>query len=441
MMKINPWKSFFISVVSFVATVMIPISVTAETNSAIYKSWVVQMKSAPRGPFHGIRWFCKDGVILQPRDYSCNVHGGGVQHGIWNNQAKSLRAAGYKIANVFADIDSQRFFNSRDWREDLAQVLIERFLIGFDDGWIFRGARFYRGALQVEDEAEGAKALLNRLFQKVDHFPKGSRSTNANKSQTNNQDFLLLREAYRLLPRHENTASVRSVRNITTKIDLLDTKFSSIRTKIHNQPDISDAHRVRTHAQKYGIPSLKKDYQELASSIEQVYAHGNTRQLIDRYAKSLLKGDYKTSLSEAAKSFTANATDETRLTKSADLLRQLRERYPSFRTNYTRYLTLELSLQLENEAFIAANKLAKKSKQANRSQNLKWLAALGTAIYGSGLISEREWNAFSASLRAVSMENVPLGQYRKELRYLNRVPGWANQWLKFHFDGAINKIV
>lgn len=434
MININLWKSFSIFVGFFLATVMVTIPIIAETNSATYKSWVVQMKSAPRGPFHGIRWFCKDGVILQPRDYSCGVHGGGVQHGQWNDQAKSLRSAGYQIANVFADIDSQRFFNSRDWRENLAQVLIERFLIGFDDGWIFRGARFYRGALQVEDEAEGAKALLNRLFQKVDYFPKG------NKSQINNQDFLLLREAYRLLPRHENTASVRSVRNITTKIDQLDTKFSSIRTKIHNQPDISDARRVRTHAQKYGIPSLKKDYQQLASSIEQIYAQGNTGKLIDRYAKSLLNGDFKTSLSEAVKSFNTNATDETRLTKSADLLRQLRERYPSFRTNYTRYLTLELSLQLEHEAFVAANKLAKTTKQANRNQNLKWLGALGTAIYGSGLISEREWKAFSASLERVSMENVPLGQYRKELRYLNRVPGWAKQWLKFHFDGAISKL-
>jgi hypothetical protein len=417
-----------------IALAIYPASINANTNIATYKTWIKEMKLAPRGPFTGIRWFCKDGVILQARDYSCNVHGGGVQHGLWSQKTKRLRAAGYQIANVFADIDTRRFYRSPKWRENIAQVLTERFLIGFDDGWIFRKARFYRGALQVEDEAEGAKALLNGLLQKVDKFNRKS------KVQNNDQDFLLLREAYRLLPRQGKSISVRTVRNLSTKIDLRDRNFHDIRTKIHNQPDISDAQRVRIHAQKKGILALKKDYQTLARSIEEVYAQDNTNKAINRFANSLQKGDLKTALLESARSFTANTNDETRLIQSALMLRQLRERYPYFRTNYTRYLTLELSLQLEREAFSAANKLAKKAKYANRSKNLKWLGAVATAIYGTGLISEREWRAFNNSLKRLTMENVQLGQYRKELRYLNRIPGWANQWLKFHFDDAVNKL-
>ena len=42
-----------------------------EANTAQYRQWIAQMKQDPRGPFAAIRWFCKDGRVLQPSDYSC----------------------------------------------------------------------------------------------------------------------------------------------------------------------------------------------------------------------------------------------------------------------------------------------------------------------------------------------------------------------------------
>ena len=436
-MIINKIKPIFSGIVLGLLVASLPISGLAKNsgkkgNTAIFKSWVVQMKAAPRGPFHGIRWFCKDGVILLPRDYSCGVHGGGVQHGQRTSKAKQIRASGYRIANVFADFTNEkkakRFFRSKKWRENIGQVLTERFLIGFDDGWVFRKARFYRGALQVEDEAAGAKELLGVLFQKA-----------APGTRKNNQDFLLIREAYRLMPRQRKSATINSVRNLTTKIAARDAKFLPIRTKIHNLPDKADARRVRDYASKYGKTSLKKDYAKLTRLIQKVYAPANIASEINRFARTLGAGDLKTDLQKRAKIFTAAANDETRLLQSALLLRELRESYPRFRTRFTRYKTLVLSHKLEQEAFTAANKLAKKASRANRSQNLKWLKALGEVIYGSGLISQREWVAFNRSMANLSKPNVPLGQYRKELHYLNRVPGWANHWLQFHFAAAINK--
>ncbi len=32
-----------------------------------YRQWIEQMKTAPRGPFKNIRWFCKDGTVLPPK--------------------------------------------------------------------------------------------------------------------------------------------------------------------------------------------------------------------------------------------------------------------------------------------------------------------------------------------------------------------------------------
>ncbi len=424
-MKIIAWKRLLISasLVTLITTLSLG---AAKVNTVQFKSWVTQMKSAPRGPFHGIRWFCKDGTILQPRDYSCNVHGGGVQHGIWTDQTKSLRAAGYKVANVFAGFDAKRFFQSRNWRDELGQILIERFLIGFDDGWIFRSARFYRGALQTEDEAEGARELLNGLFQKLDRTSKGS-----------NQDFLLLREAYLLLPRQQQKAGVTTVRNLSTRIEARDKNFLKIRTKIHNQPDSSDAKRVRKHSREQGIASLKKDYEKLARAIDVLYAPGNIAAEIQKFAKSLLKGDLKSALTGAVSSYRKDVNDERRLIRTGFLLQQLRDRYSHFTTSFTRVKSLELSRQLEQDAFATANRLSKKAKYASRTQNLKWLKALGSVIYGTGLISQREWTAFKQSIDLLSQQNLALGVYRKQLHYLNRLPAWANHWLKFHFSNAI----
>lgn len=427
-MNIDVCKRYFVSSLFCVSLILVSAEVFAKNNTADYRNWVIQMKKAPRGPFHGIRWFCKDGVILQPRDYSCGVHGGGVQHGQWNNKAKQMRAAGYQVANVFADFKAKRFFRSGKWRENLGQILTERFLIGFDDGWIFRGARFYRGALQVEDEAEGAKKLIVELFKKV-----------ARNTKSNNQDYLLLHEAYRLLPRQSKSATVNTVRNLTSRIADRDPRFLSIRTKIHNQPDKSDANRVRNYGRSKGLASLRKDYEKLARLIDKVYAPTQISNEIKKFARTLGAGDLKTSLNKSAKILTTAANDEIRLVQSAALLSELREGLARFRTSYTRFMTLELIAKLEQEAFKAGNKLAKKARYANRKQNLKWLKALGSAIYGTGLISKRERDAFNRSIEKLTRQNIPLGQYRKELQYLNRVPGWANHWLKFHFTGATNK--
>ena len=65
-----------------------------------YQSWVQSMKTADRGPFSQIRWFCKDGSVLPPTPYACKDLGGGRQHGEWTAKTKTLRENGFLIANV-----------------------------------------------------------------------------------------------------------------------------------------------------------------------------------------------------------------------------------------------------------------------------------------------------------------------------------------------------
>jgi hypothetical protein len=416
----------WVVLVSFLAIgILLPLPRTVWADTTEFKSLIKAMKETPRGPFSGIKWFCEDGEILPPRPFACSAHGGGVQHGQLSEPAEKLRIAGYQVANVFAAIQVTELFETNHWREDLGQILLERFLIDYDEGWIFRGARFYRGALQEEDETRAAEDLIKSLSRAV---------------YKENQDFLLLREAYRLLPRQGSSVEVTAVRNLAGLIADSDSNFLPIRSKIHNQLDLLDARRVREHALNQGLDSLLDDYEKLAKLIEQVYASGDIAKRVSHYARMLNEGELRLALRKGANILTSSDNDESRLEQAGILLRHLRQSYPRFQTDYSRLATLELSLQLEQEVFLTANRIINQVHLTSRARKLEWLGSISEAIYGSGLISEREWMATGRALGLLSKPRVSLDLYRDELRYLNRLPGWAGQWLNFHFEESIGKL-
>ena len=112
-----------------------------------YQQWIEAMKTGPRGPFKELRWFCNDGTVLPPKEYACVDHGGGHQHGAWSENTLILREHGYKIANLLAGYNPEVQLGKPDFIDAYNQLLIEKYLIAADDGWIFRKALFYRGAI------------------------------------------------------------------------------------------------------------------------------------------------------------------------------------------------------------------------------------------------------------------------------------------------------
>lgn len=197
-------------------------SVAVETSGvAVYRSWIEQMKAAERGPFAGIRWYCNDGTVLPPKAYACSSHGGGYQHGEWSDQTETLRQQGYLVANLLAGINPENFLASPEAGDVLAQVLIERYLVSADDGWILRRALFYRGAIQEEDERNGARALLTEMASRPEWI--GPRYTE-------------LWVAVRMLPHGKDSASVQKVRQMSASLSDRDDDFKPLRAKIHGAP-------------------------------------------------------------------------------------------------------------------------------------------------------------------------------------------------------------
>ena len=214
------------------------------------------MKEAPRGPFSRIRWFCADGTVLPPKAYACSPHGGGVQHGEWADRTLKLRADGYLVANLLAGIQPEQALSDPDFENAYGQRLVERFLIAMDDGWIFRRALFYRGAIQEEDERAGGRSLLLAMLSD---------------EQWIGPHFVALRTGVKLLPHGADNASAGKVRQLSASLSEDDPPFMPIRIKIHGAPEASDADRVRAYQVDVEDAALRARYEELAEEIDRLF--------------------------------------------------------------------------------------------------------------------------------------------------------------------------
>ncbi len=391
----------------------------------VLRGWIEQMKSSARGPFVAIRWFCKDGNILAARaPGGCDGHRGGYQHGEWSAETKRLRAGGYYIANILADLDPAVLAARPLDAEALTQVLIEQFLLSADDGWILRRARYYRGAFQAEDDAKGTRTLLARLAAQADWATRG---------------FLPLRTAARLLPHREDARSWSALRDQALALAESDAGFQDIRIKIHNRPDPGDVARVRNYAAGAADPGLKARYWKLAADMDRLYAPPPLLPPTEAFLKRA-GGDPE--LNRTVR----GAADGLRVREPLARFRATAALMAALRTHFARLPArvrveaLDLSLAAEAEHFSQASVLRGQIPEASRHDRLDWLRTSAQAVYGAGLISQRELRALDESFSGLDGELVSVGEYLARMDYLERLPGWCSAWMRLHFGAAMERL-
>ncbi len=389
------------------------------------RAWIQAMQQNPRGPFARIRWFCRDGAVLPPEPYACNEHGGGVQHGEWSEQTRLIRAAGFPIANILADLQPDDFRGGLADRDTLKILLLEQFLIAENDGWILRKARFYRGAFQIEDESRSAKAILQSMV--VDPVWREQR-------------YPLLREAVRLLPHGSRETSLTQVRGLSGVIAEQDPGFVSLRNKIHARPDAGDAQRVYEYARTRGKPELHQQYQQLTQQIADTYDRSDVPAMLTDLANGLADNSLARSLREGATVLDSASTSTERLRISGELLVMLRDRLSDMGTAGRMLQALDVSIALELEAFVTGRDLRHNVQDNSRAQCLQWLRATTQVLYGMGLITRREWGELRHVSGRMDRVRLPLAEYRQELKYLSRVPDWAARRLRFYFGPMIEHL-
>lgn len=385
---------------------------------------VEDFKRSDKGPFRQVRWFCKDGAVLPPQAGACATHGGGIQHGQWNEQTHVLRESGYYVGNVLAALDAQTLTDTAGQRDQLKQILLERYLMAIDDGWIFRGARYYRGAMQVEDEIAGARRLLIALSKQQQGRPR---------------DFLLLRVAAKLLAHGTENADVARVRQLSTQLGERDKGFEKLRNKIHSQPDAGDAGRVREYALEH-VEKLAQDYLQLADAIDAVYRPGQLDAALATVVRSLPGRMVADEFRRARHVFANNPGPAERLHLAARLLQVLRDEFPHLKTPAQWLDVLDTSLALEREVFTAGATLRTGLAGQSRRQRIALLKDVVTALYGCGELSARQSKNASQVLEQLLRDNISLSEYRQHLRYLSRLNGWVDRGYRFHFETTVAQL-
>jgi hypothetical protein len=388
--------------------------------------WIAEMKTSSRGPFSRIRWFCNDGSILPPKAYACRDHDGGVQHGEWTDRVKRLRAGGYYIANILASLDLSLITGTQGYSDLYNQILIEKFLIAADDGWIFRKARYYRGAVQVENETAMARKLLLSL---------------AGQDIWNLRGFMPLRIGANLLDHGVETASVAKVRQQSLALSEKDEGFLPLRVKMHNQPDREDAQRVRDYASTVQNPELAAEYESLAFEIDRVFAPESAAKRLTEVKKKL-SGDTKLGreITAAVKTLETTKDPGVRFATDCRIMAKIREQLTHIRRAELRLAVVDASLAMETEQFAAGRVLIEQLPSVSRRERLQWLKDSSFAIYGAGLISAIQLQDLKDTFAKVDSKTISLETYKATLDYLARVPGWGGQWLRFHFNESKGKL-
>jgi len=410
----------------FVFLVTCLAQLTQASDSIVLREKIQAMKEADRGPFRQIRWFCKDGSVLPPQNYGCKENGGGFQHGEWSSTTLEFRSQGYWIANILAGMDSSSWLASGDFHEQLPQILIEKFLMGADDGWIMRRAQFYRGAIQEEDERWAARQLLLRM---------------AGLSQWTGPRFLELRVAARMLPHGTNTASIQEVRQLSATLSDKDSGFKAIRAKIHGAPGAEDAASVRAYAQGVSDETDRQTYLQLADEIDRIYQAQPLAEELELLAEKYTAGPWlQQLLRDHAQQLHEAETAEQEFIITAALLAELRNALPRINSPYARVEILDLSLRVEGENFRAAAELRPIVAQGTRQQHIAWLTAASRAAYGTGLLNARLLDELEFQLKDLSRDSMSLAEYLSAIELLSRTPGWGTQSLRMFFFEAMQKL-
>ena len=310
-------------------------------------------------------------------------------------------------------------------RTELAQMLIEQFLIKTDDGWILRKARFYRGAFQEEGERAGAQGLLLHLAGNI---------------LADNSSYLQLRSAASLLPHGLDTPSARSVRQLATTIAEMDPGFVRLRNKIHIQPQPGDAVKIMDYAAKVEDPQLKTELMSLAREINSLYTVDATS-LVDGLAARISRTDPSAAqqLRAAWHSPQPESSPEQHFGVIAQVLKLLREITTGTQNPSLRLQAVDTSLVVEADGFAATAALSPLLRYKTRRELLSLLGDNIRALYGTGLVSLRQYHSLEAAMNRLTQDAPSLRDYRRELRYLGLVPEWANRSMNFLYRDGMEK--
>jgi hypothetical protein len=384
---------------------------------------VEAMVANERGPYSRLRWFCDDGAVLPPAPYACRDHGGGHQYAEYSEQRHRLAELGWPAGTILTATPWDELWDGARRNRRLRELLVERYLVEVDDGWVLRRARFYRGYIQVEDEEQAGGELLVRLLAQP-----GWAAAN----------FLLARESVRALPHGSGADRTESIRRLSQEIAERDPSFERIRVTIHTSPGPSDIDRTAgwiDAARRRGAdPALIVAGETLLAELEKLYGSGDDwlEGVSGRMRRDPLWQQLETLFADLPSVSGIEACG--RLASASALLREAVETSSDGARNLA---LMDLSIKVERQLLKASFAVLDHGQLA-RADLVALARRLLDGVYGSGLLSVGERAAVAGRLAAVeSAGDASLEDYGEAVQGLRRVPNWCLATVRYTFAEAL----
>jgi len=394
----------------------LPISLLEQT--------VNELKNDSRGPYKRIRWFCKDGSIREPKDPCPDSTGGGIQHASYKEDVIRL-GNNYHIyfGDILAYTDKIDFWDKENNQSRLIQYQLSKYLASVDDGWITRKSRYYRGAIQSEDEEAWGVEFYRWLLKD---------------NSTINKHYYLIKQSLRDIPHNGDTNIAQLVRSESKVIAEEMPNFMDIRIKIHGRPDVTDIDLVNNYVvknkSKLSSEQLNK-LNKLQKAMIEFYSPINFEELKQKMSGLTTNNNLTKRVNEFIKEQENTNNEEEQLGNISELLCEIRTEISSINNVNDKLLLLDFSNDLE-DLFI---KSAQNWKPKQLSELLEKIYVLSEATAGSGLVENWEWQQIEPNLIGIlSEQKISLTDLNEYLRLSRGIVEWSVSRVKSDYGTVVN---
>ena len=390
---------------------------------------VQSFKKDERGPYQAIRWFCPDGTVL-PADRRC-PQPGGIQHALHKDGVQKLaKEKGIYLGQILAGTPFEDFLDAENQHSRMKQVQVEKYLQLADDGWILRRARYYRGAVQAEDEEAWGLSFLTWLL--------------ANDELVTSQ-FFLIRQVSKDIPHRAHADRWKTIRALSKTISDSLPSFTNLRVKLHGKPEAADLQRVRDFYDRNRpsiSPELDEMIQTLAAELESAYQPSNGPSLSKYLAKLPARSPTATQLKNLIRSFPdssgASKNDRAFVSKSwkniAEFMWNIRSDLLAVKSPNVRLTMMDLSNELERIFFRDIGTWQPETIRELLEKNY----ALAKAAAGCGFLEVWEWENVQPILRPVqSEEHLSLERYVEKAYSARRAVEWGTGMIRAMYDPVV----
>ena len=399
-----------------------------DEQAAEARSTLADMKTAERGPYLRIRWFCNDGTVQPPQGAPCRERGGGSQHAEYNDAAKGLAELGLHVGTILRATSFEELSDAAHAHDWLKQLVLEHFLVQVDDGWVLRRARFYRGARQAEDEEESGTVFLERLLSDA---------------QWVRDHYWLTMQLVATVP-HLGPGGprlVQRVRNLATEAADLDPGFLRLRIKIHSFPSEADIAGVERYlAGSASSSGARAKLEELLDALRRYYDRRTRLENLAAFESSVddiaVLGD---ALRGAREALEAGLTrDAFELT--AELSSRIRSLLLASADGRRNLVLADLNLALQEQAITLGAELERSDRPRSRRTRILELAPYFALAEGAGFLSERERRALVGQAAELARRSSPPAlEYRGDLAYMARSLDWAAATVRSYMSPTLER--